>query len=389
MGNNRPIRTPLTTLIDEFRRGPLIVLVWLGAVGLTGWMFLRHTQQYQFIGTARLQLFEVSAASDGFLRQLNVDLFDDVEEGQVVAQIDDRTIVAQIEVIQATIERLRSELAAQSETLRTELVSRTTDAEADLARLRANEETYRLDALALRTEIEFDKIESQRLQLDLERLNKLVDSQIVSRQEYDLVDMQLKAIQRRIAENETLLTQTERAWEAAREERVAFAERMDLNPDVDVVLQPIHEEIRVQEAAIRELILMHELSTLRAPVTGRVVQLWCMPGQAVVPGEPILAISEHSTTQVVGFIEGNSPFNVEENMVVQVARAADPKVSVEAVVSRVASAVQPLPEQFWMDLNQPRYGRPFMATLTASLPLVPGEPILIRTVENSGNGWFR
>lgn len=378
MSESRPVRTPLIQFFEDFRRGPLALLVWLLAVGGVAWIFSHRVQHFEFTGLARARQSEVSSAADGYLRSLNVDLYQNVEAGQIVAQLDDGMIMAQVEVLKANVERLRTELKAEDAKVRGQGNVRLSKAQADLANIRAAEDRNHLDALGLKTQVETDRIEEQRLGLEVGRMQKLLEARACSQQEFDTARLKHDEVARRIAENTTRLTQTESAWRDALRQRETYTGQMPQTTDIDIALEPIRASIHVQELSLEELSVKRNATLLRAPLSGQVVQVLCQAGQAVKPGEAILLIGERSTREVVGYMAEVAPTDVRENMTVEVARAAQPDQSVAAFVSRVSPAIELLPQHLWVDANHPRYGRPFVVSLSKLLPLVPGERMVIR-----------
>jgi hypothetical protein len=65
-------------------------------------------------------------------------------------------------------------------------------------------------------------------------------------------------------------------------------------------------------------------------------------------------------------------------MIVEVARASEPTLVAEATVVKVGPAVEELPLRLWFDPARPRFGRPFLVSVSSPLSLIPGEKLLIR-----------
>lgn len=380
MTERRPIRTPLRQMLSDFRRGPLTLLVWLVAVGALVWLFGKRSQTLEFIGIARVKQFEVSSDADGYVGNVMVDLYQQVDAGQVVAQLDDNLLKARMATSMATIEQLKTMLLAESETIRTRDKSRIGKAQADLADIRATEEKNHLDALGIKAHIETDGIEQQRLELDLSRLKKLLESKACSQQQFDNVKFQYGETNRRIDENRIRLAQAESTWHDAQHRWEILSAQAPQPSDLDIMLQPTREAIHVQELTIEELSLKRKAMLLRAPISGQVVKVLCQSGQAVRPGEPILMIGEHGTNEVIGYMVENATQVLHENMEVGVTRAFAPGKTITALVRRISPIVEVIPQQLWPDANHPRYGRPFVVTLTSPLTLVPGEKMLIRSI---------
>lgn len=373
-----PVRTPLRQMLSDFRRGPLTLLVWLLAVGALVWLFGKRSKNPEFIGIARVKQYEVSSVSGGYLCTLMVDLYQNVNAGQVVAQLDDTLLKAQMETALATIEQLKTQLQANSETIRTQDKFRLGKAQADLADIRATEEKRHLEVLDIKAHIETDGIDQQRLELDLTRMKNLLEKKVCSQQEYDSVKFKRDEVSRRIDENRILLARAESVWRDARRRGEILGAQAPQPADLDIVLQPMREAIHVQELTIEELSLKRKAMLLRAPISGQVVAVLCQLGQAVRPGEPILTIDEHGASEIIGYMMEPATQDLHENMEVDVTRAMEPGKTITALVSRISPVIEVLPQQLWADVNHPRYGRPFIVAVTSPQPLVPGEKMLIR-----------
>ena len=367
-------------MLSDFRRGPLTVLVWLAAVGALIWLFDKRSKNLEFIGIARVKQYEVSSDSGGYLCNLMVDLYQSVNAGEVVAQLDDTLLKAQMETAMATIEQLKTQLQAESEAIRSRDRSLVGKARADLADVRATAEKHHLDALDIKAHIETDGIDKQRLELDLSRMKKMLESNVCSQQEYDSVKFKRDEVSRRIEENRIRLAQAENAWRDAQRQWELLGDQTPQPANLEVALQPMREAIHVQELTIEELSLKRKAMLLRAPISGQVVNVLCQLGQAVRPGEPILTIGEHGASEVIGYMMEPAAQDVRENMKVGVTRATEPGKSIVALVSRISPMIEAIPPQLWPDANHPRYGRPFVVAVTSPLTLVPGEKMLIRAV---------
>ena len=268
MTERRPIRTPLHQKLSDLRRGPLTVLVWLVAVGALVSLFGKRTKNLEFIGIARVRQYEVSSASDGYLRNLMVDLYQGVNAGQVVAQLDDDLLKARMGTFMATIEQLKTQLKADSEKIQTRDKSRVGKAQADLAGMRATEEKHHLDALGLKAQIETDGIDQQRLVLDLSRMKRMLENKVCSQQEYDSVKFKHDEVSHRIDGNRIRLAQTENAWRDAQRQWEILNAQAPQPADLDIALQPLRESIHVQELTIEELSIKCKAMLLRAPHLG-------------------------------------------------------------------------------------------------------------------------
>ncbi len=382
MSDTPPIRIPLSERLADFRRGPLSLLIWLLAVGVTGWLFTRRAQDFETIGIARTLQHEISAATTGQLETILVDLYEEVEQGQIVAKLNDEALTVEIRAASVAIERLQAELDARRAESARAGEQQQTDWAADLRRFQADEDDHRLDAMALRVTIDTDQVESERLALTLHRIEKLLEDDVVSREEYDNIRLKHDEVGKRIEINELLLAQTEQAWRDAQSRRMGFSESRPELEQTEITLAPLSAEIEEQALEVTRLEIMRRHNVLRAPTAGRVTAVLCRSGQAIVRGEPILLLTEKYASEILAFASEGMPGGVKANQPVMVARTREPLKVAQTVIKRIGPAVEQLPERLWTT-TRPQYGRPF---IIAALPnTIPGEGFLIRlTSEKQG-----
>jgi multidrug resistance efflux pump len=374
----KKIRTPWRQVFEDFRQGWVPLLVWMGAAVGALWLMRNQVDRFEYVGLAQGLQFEVSAPEDGRLQALLVDVYEDVEPEQIVAQLDDSLIEARIETARVAVEGLQAQLDAQRAELAQTADERLSQWQADLVRFQTAEERHRLAALGLRVEIESDRFEQQRLALEMERARRLVDEDAGAGADFDSFRLQHDQVAQRIDQNQVLLAETELAWRQARDRREQFLARSPETPAEEDFIQPFRQAVRQQESLLRELQIERRGTLLRAPVTGRITQILCQVGQAVVPGEPIVLISERYASQVVGYMSETDADRISEQMTVEVARAGQPDRVAEAIVTRVGPAVEQMPIRLWSTPTQPSFGRPFTVTISSPLSLIPGEKLLIR-----------
>ncbi len=381
MPGGKAERSSFIQKMDDFRRSYAIVLIWLLAIGGAVFIFQHKARKYQFIGLARGLEYRISSESGGKIESLVVDLFDDVNAGEIIAKLDDSLLEAQMRTARASIAHLQAQLEAARLNLATDGRTRLTDWQSKLADFEAKEEKYRVDALNLKVAIETDRIEEQRLALDLERTRKLLDLQVGSQEDYDEIRLRHERIGKQIAENTLLAARIDKDCKDAAARRAEFAKQLPESVAEDRLLAPFHAAIQKQEMEMDELRIRREEVVLRAPVAGRITQVLCQAGQAVRPGEPIAVLSERLATQVIGYAKESGPLPIRENMTVEISRSSQPLTVASAVITRMGAGIEPVPERLWRDPRRPEYGRSFVVSASAPLSLTPGEVILIRLTQ--------
>ena len=121
---------------------------------------------------------------------------------------------------------------------------------------------------------------------------------------------------------------------------------------------------------------------LRSPVAGRVSQILCRNGQTVVPGEPILTVSDRSVKQIITYLHESDDRQVHENSQVLVSSMSRPEQAAESLVVRLGPGLEQLPQRLWRSPTVPDYGRAVVIAGIPRLELTPGELINVKFLDD-------
>lgn len=111
-GDMRAVRTPAGRLAGSMRRRFLPAVVWLAAVAAAVILAQRQGRYIDGTGTVEVNEVAVSPLIDGKVQQLSVDLFQQVEAGQVIAVMDDARASAELGACQADLAKLKTQLTS-------------------------------------------------------------------------------------------------------------------------------------------------------------------------------------------------------------------------------------------------------------------------------------
>jgi multidrug resistance efflux pump len=256
-------------------------IIFIGIVVMLGALWKNFTAFPTVLGQAEAIDANVSCYKPGILAQLDVNRFQSVKAGEVVAQVlptDPKVLAASLAVSQAEIELLRADMQPVAARQKTAM---------DYSQLR-------LDWMRQRAQLAMARVNLQFAEAELRRTEQLFKDKIVAERVYD----QAKATQGRL-QNEV--------DELARlvEEQGRNIEQLQLTNCVEiskVTDEPLRAAIAVQEARLR--LTEAELSpiSLRAPVEGVVKVLLHRPGEAVTAGEPLITITPSNPVRIVGYL---------------------------------------------------------------------------------------
>lgn len=375
MESRSRIRTPLGQRL--VLRGSLQLFLWLGAATLCGWLLLRRSERSVFYGLVRSHQVEISPLVPGRIEDVLVDLYESVEAGQCIALLDPERLEARIETARGLGMQLRAQLEATRSEMEASERAASLEHVAEARRFTTDVEDLRLDSLQLMVEIEADRVERDRLDINFKRAESLARGGVDSRAAAEDARLARDEVEVRIRRNEALLAEMRTTLGQAELRRSAFAGEPPAPESVAAALAAIREEIHVEELRLQELQIERQALILSSPVHGIIQQLPCAQGQTVLPGEAVAVVVAPMPGEVVVYVPETSSVELAPGDRLQVRTQRSPWMSAECVVVAVAGAVELLPLQLWRDRTLPEYGFPVLARGAQRLVLRPGEKVSV------------
>lgn len=379
-----PIGTPLAQKLVDFRRNLLPAIVWGMGVLAAGAMLTSRARSREFVGLAQALRYEVSTPVSGTIASVPVQPLDRVDAGDVVAQLDDEGLEAQVRTAIAAAAQLSAELEAARVRMTSGEGPLAEGYTADLRRFWLDEQQRRLDALSLEVSVETDRVELERRRLDHQRAENLFTDGLIPAADRDNAELAYREVATRLEHNSTLLDETQAEQRSAQRRREEFERRHPSGPGLGAALRPLAEAVKVQEGRLEELRVARKNLTLHSPIAGEVSQVLCRPGQAVVPGEAVVVVAEPIPQEIIAYLPEAMAGRMAEKTKVTIARRSDPNRVAESFVTRVGAAIETLPPVLWRDANRPEYGLPIAIAATPALKLTPGEVVFVRAGRAGG-----
>jgi multidrug resistance efflux pump len=359
----------------RFRYGMLPLVGMVACAAATLYLWGQQGLVPQTIGEVEALRVDVTAATDGALVPLaggQWSLYDEVEFNQVVAQLDDAPVRAQLATLTEELARLRKELEAAAAKLAVSEADRARDHQADVARLQVEAEQRRLAVLDRRIQVETDTLELGRLNARVSCLTPLFAKKLIA----ELEIKNEKALRDEAAKR--LAANTKSLGEAETQLRVA-EQRVRLHPpalaaDSTKELAPIAAAAAVQQARIREVELSATRLAIRAPIRGVICAVLRRPGETVRAGDPILTLAADSGRYIVSYVRQEHRFTPHIGMPVEV-RALQTPISppLVASVERIGPQLEAIPQHQCRDPRIPEWGLPVRIALPRGCLSRPGE----------------
>ena len=307
-------------------------IVWLGAALAVLFLLPGGMHRVRFYGEAEKTYEYVSPIQDCRLKSLLVTMGEPVYAGQLLGELDNASLAADMLMDQASLMKTRDKVNA----------------------IRCDMENLKLDEA--KTAAELQTLESRwtRIQ-DLRAKNLLL--------EQDMEDLppQIEAIRKVLSLYPNLIAQLGNRLEAAQNDQHSFtAEGLQ----------------QLQAAQYR----------LEAATAGVVAEILHQPGDVVETGDPVLRISNVSTTRVIAFIPEEKRSEIAEGEKCRVITSTTRETHL-GTVKTVTADIRKLPV-FTGFGDQILRGRRIVIDLDNGAGLIPGERVVVVPDVSIFDQWF-
>jgi len=362
----------------RLKRHFLPIVIWLGALAGIFFMFQQRSQSFEVVGFAQGQMRQIAAIRTGRLKGIHVELFQEVKKGDILAELNDEELLAELETAQGEIEHLKVELAVTADKLRTDAAERNSDRMVDERRFSTGVEEARLRVLELKTTLVADKIMLKDADLRLANIQKLVEENNLSAYNLQQPKLERDLLREKIDNAEETLRQAEQYLNLAQEQRQKFLQLNVVYPSLEKNLAMIDNAIKVQEKIIDQLQVRRRSLILKSPLEGVVSQILSRPGETVTEGVPFLTIAETKSREIIAYASEVQANRMEVGMEVEIVKNSQPPQVAKSQIIRIGPIVETKPLEMWRNPNIPERGRPCMIAVRPGMNLVPGEKIQVR-----------
>lgn len=260
---------------------------------------VRKPITYSFRATADiapLMEVELSPKVSGYLERIHVRIGDEVQPGQVIAQIDPSDFFHKVKEIEAKLAQAKAQLSELEAGARPE-------------ELREAEEAVK------QAHSRFDNARLQR-----ERVEALFKRQVISKKEMDLADMEYNVSQAQLAASEQRLLLVKEG--ARREVREASQAKVK---EIEALLA--QERIKLGQTSIV------------APFRGQISKRYVDVGALVSPSTPLVNLVHTDTVKVIAHVLEKDIPRVRPGMKTKIEAQAFPGEVFEGRIARVNSAL--------------------------------------------------
>ena len=307
-------------------------LVWIGAAIAVLVLLPGGMHRVRFYGVAERTYEYISPLESGRLKSLLVDLGDAVHAGQLIGELDNETLASEMLMDQASLMKTRDKVHS------------------------------------IRYEVEILKLEQAKVAAELKalegqwkRTEELREKNLILEQDVEDIRPQIAATKEVLIHYPKLIAQLQ--------ERLEFAER-------DAELFNADELKALQETQCR----------LMARTAGVVAEVLHQPGDVVQTGDPVIRISNVSTSRIIAFMPEEKRMDISEGERCRIIASAN-RETYYGIVKTVTADIRKLPV-FTGFGDQILRGRRIVIEIDKGTELVPGEQVVVVPDVSIFDQWF-
>lgn len=329
---NRPsLRHRRRNLVRQMFNGWPWVL-WIGAAIAVLLLLPGGMHRIRFYGVAERTYEYISPLESGRLKSLLVDLGDPVHAGQLIGELDNETLASEMLMDQASLMKTRDKVHS----------------------IRYEVENMKLEQAKVSAEL-------KALEGQWKRTEELREKNLILEQEIEDIRPQIAATKEVLAHYPKLIEQLN--------ERLAIAER-----DAELFSSDDLEELLATQC---------RLVTRTAGVVAEVLH---QPGDVIETGDPVVRISNVSTSRIIAFMPEEKRMDLAEGERCRIITSTS-RETYHGVVKTVTADIRKLPV-FTGFSDQILRGRRIVIELDAGTELMPGEQVVVVPDVSVFDQWF-
>jgi multidrug resistance efflux pump len=338
-------------LKKRMARAPMLLL-WLIALGvvikMSNGRLINST-----VARGYAELIDISVASleTGKLEKLNATLGQNVKTGDVLAQLSTSYLDAELDQLKLDLEQKKAAVLSQRDVL-----------ESEVAR-------GGIWVMKARASAQQDRAELDELTRKVERLQNLVNNQLVSRTEYEDALRQKMAVQARVA----TFNNANKKGSGSNPRGLLSGASHSFLESIELRSQPFELAVQEAEAGIKRLELKRQAMQLRAPCDGQVAFIAHRAGEVISLGTEIVRIVQAPKNRVVAFLPERLLAEASVGQAVWLEKPSRLQSKVTGVIVELGSEIELLPQRLWLSPQVPAFGRKFVVAVDGDPQLFAGE----------------
>jgi len=279
--NSGPIPRPLRLRLLDLRVRAIPAVIFAGTWIAVALMWKHNGPSPTMLGQAEPVVANVTCYKPGMLAELTVNRFQKVKAGEQIGQVmvtEPKILAASLALIKADIQMLQ----AEAKPIASQQV------------LAMDYDHLQLVWMRQRADLAMARANLQMAESEFKRTEALFKDQIVSQRVLEQAKAAQDRLRNEVEELGKLVVDTE-----ANVTQLQVTNTPDFRK---VSIDPLHAAIAAQESKLH--LTEAELSPLplKAPIDGIVTTIYLRVGEAVTPGQPIVAVATLNPVRIVGYL---------------------------------------------------------------------------------------
>jgi len=359
------IPTPRARRWKDFRLQGLPMLVFAIVAVTISYLWNRNLGSSAFVGEVEGIQENVASPKPGQLADLNLDKFQSVSAGEIVARVtttDPKIIEASLAVIRAEVELLKTGM----------------DPVLNQHRDAVNYQQLRLGWLAQRVDLAGARVRLQFAESELQRVARLFEEKIVPQgipqgpnqngvTGYDVALRDRDALSTEVDERAKVVADIEQKLQQLKVPG-HWENPQAGSPAISAAIAVQDEKLRLTEAQLNPI-------TLKAPMNGVVTRVYHRSGETVIAGDPIITLSAPQAQRIVGYLRQPLPFEPRVGDTVKIYTRRPHRQVASASIVQVGVQMELVTAPMRLRGYDPALerGLPILLSLPAGLQVHPGE----------------
>lgn len=372
LGNTPPPASPKTTRLRKLRiLIPLGLLLIAVGFGVRSWLARPSDDELQLSGRIEGYETDLGAKSGGRVESVTVREGDRVQQGQVIARLDDDELQAAYAAAQASViaaqqqmQQAQSQIQViQSQIQEAELVLQQSEGQTagQVSQAEATVATAQAQLAEAQAQVEQAESELELARSDRDRFQALLADGAIPQQTFEQSQTRFETAQGTLAARRAAVLAAERQVSAA-EGGLTQAEATQLNPDIRTAqvsrlqtqLDQANAQLAAAQAEVERAIAQQKevaarLSNLDivSPIDGVVVTRLVEPGEVISAGATVLTVINLNDVYLRGYIPEGQIGDVRVGQAAHVFLDSAPERPLDATVIAIDTEASFTPENVY------------------------------------------
>lgn len=348
----------------------LLVLAAAG-FGLRAWLAPPQTQALELSGRIEADQTHIGTKVGGRIQEIAVEEGDRVRRGEVLAELDDEELQAQLQAARAQLaaaqqgaEQAQLQLRvldSQMQETQLTLEQSQGDASGRVNQAAATVAAARAQLLQAKAQQQQAEVQLQLARTERERYVELLRAGAIAQQQFDQIDSQYQTAQETLQARRALVAAAERQVAAAAGS-LTQAQTSQLNPDIRSVqlarlatqraqaeaqLAAAQAEVKRAQAVQAEISARLQELVLVSPIDGVVVTRTAEPGEVIAPGVTVMTLVNLDRVYLRGYVPEGELGRVRLGQAARVFLDSQPDQPLAATVTAIDTEASFTPENIY------------------------------------------